>query len=161
MNETTALRDFFGNTEAIPEFSRRPINIPGDYRNAWRISVLCLLLQQGRASTLSLPHLHVLWWAVRSPSSQSTFRRWLEGTKEPDELLVRFDPSLNTAVDLAIGQGLAERKRTGNIELTATGKSFARVISDEPNVLVSEKMFLNSLPKRITKKQIQELLEWQ
>lgn len=160
MNETTALADFFNNIESAPQFSRRAVNIPGDYRNAWRISVLCLLLQRGRADTLTLPHLHVLWWAVRSSRTRSIFLRWLEGSKGPDEFLVRFDPSLITAVDLAIGEGLVQREPTGNIKLTGAGKLLAGAVGHEASVLVSEKAFLDALPNRITQQQIRDLLEW-
>lgn len=160
MDELKYLQYFFEGAESQPQFTRRPASIPGDYRNAWRLATLCLLLQRGRGNTLNLGHLHVLWWALRSSKTQELFLRWLEGSKSPDELLVRFDPSLTTAVNLAIGEGLAQREKRGKVRLTVEGRTFASGVDAYDEVLVAEKMFLAALPKRITQQQIRQLLEW-
>lgn len=159
--EIESLQEFFSETDAPPYFSQRPVSIPGDYRTAWRLAVVCVLLHRGRASTMSMPHLHVLWWAVHSSTSRELFLRWLEGTRAPDEILVRFDPSLTIAVNLAMGERLATRENNGNIKLTTEGESFASSVEGDDTVLVAEKAFLNQLPRRITQQKIRQLLEWQ
>lgn len=160
MSDIDDLIQFFEEAQALPSFTRRAVSIPGDFRTAWRLSVLCLLVGRGRARSLALDHLHVLWWAIRSPDSRDLFLRWLGGEKSPDELLVRFDPSLTITVDLAQGAGLVSREASGTIRLTATGEALAASTDDEGTVLATEKMFLAALPQRITQRQIRELLEW-
>lgn len=160
MTEIKSLQEFFSDTETRPYFSRRPVNIPGDYRTTWRLAMVCILLHRGRANTLSMPHLHVLWWAANSSTSRELFLRWLAGTRAPDELLVRFDPSLIISVNLAIGERLAARENNGNIRLTSAGESFASAVERNDETLVAEKNFLDQLPRRITQQQIRDLLEW-
>jgi hypothetical protein len=160
MNDVELLKGAFQELGARARFTRRSVDIPGDSRVAWRLSILCLLLQRGRSKTLALEHLHVLWWAVRSTESRSVFLRWFEGEKRPDEFLVRFDPSLTTTVDLAIGQRLAVTHPNGSVQLTAIGVDLASAVAGDPDVLAVEKTFLSRLPVRITQREIQQLLEW-
>ena len=160
LDGASQLRAFFQTINATPEFSSRPTDIPGDLRISWRLSVLCLLLRRGRGNLLALEHLHVLWWAVRSEATRSLLLRRMSGEGRPDELLVRFDPSLTTTVDLALGAELVEVVAHGAVKLTATGLLFADEVAIEPNVLVAEKRFLAELPARITQAQINEILEW-
>lgn len=160
MSDIQSLEDFFSSIPARPQFTQRSVNIPGDFRTGWRLSVLSLLLTKGRSKSLALSHLHVLWWAIRTSTSRSLFLKWLEGDKNPDELLVRFDPSLTVTVDLALGQGLVERTTTGLIKLTALGGALADSANSDSLVLVTEKEFLERLPRSITQRQVSELLEW-
>lgn len=160
MREVEALREFFGEATATPRFSRRAVSIPGDFRTAWRLSILCLLLARGRANTLSLEHLHVLWWSIRTAKSRQLLLRWFDGDRSPDELLVRFDPSLTVTVDLALGQGLTTRESAGSIRLASAGSSLVASIYEREDLMVAEKAFLASLPARITQRQVRELLEW-
>lgn len=160
MREVDALREFFEEVTATPRFLRRAVSIPGDFRTAWRLSVLCLLLQRGRANTLSLEHLHVLWWSVRTAKSRDLLLRWFDGARSPDELLVRFDPSLTVTLDLALGQGLVTREASGSIRLANAGASFAASIHEQEDLMVAEKEFIAALPARISQRQVREILEW-
>jgi len=103
---------------------------------------------------------HVLWWAIRSPRSRSLFLRWQEQDQDPDELLVRFDPSLTATMDLAIGAGLVALDSNVNLLLLPAGKHLAADAWAAQGVLEVEKSFLDALPRRITQKSIRELLEW-
>jgi len=160
MNDVELLDGAFQEIGARARFTRRTVDIPGDSRVAWRLSILCILLQRGRAKTLALEHLHVLWWAVRSNESRNVFLRWFDGDKRPDEFLVRFDPSLTATVDLAIGQKLVVSQASGAVQLTARGVDLASVVGADSEVLAVEKDFLARLPTRITQREIQQLLEW-
>lgn len=160
MSDIDVLEEMFADVGRAARFTRRDENIPGDSRVAWRLSVLALLLVRGRSNTLALEHLHVLWWAIRSSTSRDIFLRWISGERRPDELLVRFDPSLTLTVDLAQGQGLVVIGPSGSVQLTAGGLSFALAIGQATGVLEAEKAFLQDLPSRISQKQIQQLLEW-
>lgn len=160
MSEIDQLREFFDDEAQRPGFTRRASSIPGDLRVAWRLSVLCLLLRRGRANSLALEHLHVLWWAIRSDATRSLLLRWFTGEGEPDEMLVRFDPSLSATLDMAIGHGLAVVSDSGSVKLTAKGAGLADAVLIQNEALVSEKNFLAALPHKITQAQIQSLLEW-
>ena len=160
MTDVDDLSAYFSSLGAFPRFTKRPMSIPGDLRLAWRLAVLCLLLQRGRANSLALEHLHVLWWAIRSDANRAMFLRWFDGNGRPDELLVRYDPSLSATLDLAIGQRLVSMSSAGSVNLTATGVALAVEVATQTDALASERAFLDRLPNRITQTKIKELLEW-
>lgn len=108
-----------------------------------------------------MPMLHVLWWAARSAESRSLFLRWLAGTKEPDELLIRYDPSLSATLDLALGQGLVHMDVNLVASLAKPGVALAAAVMADDSLLSTEKAFLAQTPSRISQKSIRELLEWQ
>lgn len=168
MSESPLSRGSFDDDEVLQildqdlptRFTQRATDIPGDYRIAWRVSVLCLLLSHGRSSSLRLEHLHVLWWAAGSSASRARFLRWWNGYRSPEEVIVRFDPALTTSVDLALGQGLVLKTRQGALELSEDGLRLVRQIREDPDLLLDERAFLNELPRKIPQNRLQQILEW-
>ena len=140
---------------AVPEldaafiFRRRPIALPGDLRPPWRIGLLVLLLSQCcRQQRSSLTRLHVLNWAVRSEANLEDLTALIEGRLSPDQLIVRFEPALNRAIDFAIGDGLVKRVDGSRIELTELGKAFAEEISKGSEVYVTEKKLAGAIKQK-------------
>ncbi|MCB0905914.1 MAG: hypothetical protein KDB63_02215 [Nocardioidaceae bacterium] len=160
MSEYQALRQLFETGEARVAFAERAEPVPGDLRLAWRLVVLCLILDRSHGGKASMQAAHVLWWAIRSPRSRRLFLRWHKQEQDPDELLVRFDPSLTATMDLAIGAGLIAVDSNVNLVLLPAGKQLAVDAWAARGVLDVEKSFLDALPRRITQKSIRELLEW-
>jgi hypothetical protein len=150
----------FENIGKRPRLRTRPQAIPGDRRKLWRVSVVALLLRRGRSNSLTLEHLHVFWWAVRSPLTREQFQRWLIEGRKPDDLIVRFDPSLSYTLDLAHGFGLTAVTKTG-ITLTAKGLALSLKLDDDDEVLADLKEYLHFLPNKITQTQFRQILDWQ
>lgn len=159
METPNELSEYFDSVDARIQFRTRTEPIPGDFRTAWRVAALCLILRHSRADSAPVEQLHTLWWAIRSEHTRNLFLKWHEGSKSPDELLVRFDPSVDVTIDLTLGAELASREPSGTIKLTPTGKSFADDIA-QGSSLVAERAFLQSLSGRVTQRQIRDLLEW-
>lgn len=159
MSEVHALEELF---ESAPRavFIRRNVAIPGDLRITWRLSTLCLILQRFRGKKSTLENLHIMSWAIRSAETRDLFLRWFEGDKKPNEVIVRFDPSLSVSVDLAVGSGLVSRTATGSISLLPTGLALAEELWSDSTVLVEEKAFVAKLPKSLTQRTLKELTEW-
>lgn len=142
---------------AVPEldatftFRRRPVALPGDLRPTWRIGLLALLLTQCcRQQRSSLTRLHVLNWAVRSEANHDDLKALIEGQLSPDQLIVRFDPAFNRAIDFAIGEGLVKRVDGSRIELAEQGKVFAEVISKNSEVYVIEKELIGAIKQKVS-----------
>ena len=159
MSEVEALEELFASAPRAV-FSRRNDAIPGDLRITWRLSVLCLVLQRFRSNSSTLEHLHIMWWAIRSDETRNLFLRWLDGDKRPDEIIVRFDPSLAVTVDLALGSGLASRTSAGSIALQPAGIALAGELWSDTGVLVEEKAFISRLPRSLNQRTLKELTEW-
>lgn len=159
MNRSNQLANYFAAFTVNASFAERPQSITGDFRVAWRLAVVCLLLSRGRANTLTFEHLGVLWWAVRSRSTRSLLLRWFAGEASPDELLIRYDPSLSVTLDLAAGSSLVSLS-DGAAKLTAAGVAFATHLMQDGDFLREERAFVTELPSTISRSGMSRVLEW-
>ena len=130
-------------------FQRRPIALPGDLRPTWRIGLLTLILSQCcRQYRSSLTRLHVLNWAMRSVANFENLTALIENRLSPDQLIVRFEPAFNRAIDFAIGEGLVKRVDGSRIELTMLGKSFSDEITKDSGVYITEKKLVSKIKQK-------------
>lgn len=148
----------------------RPTPLPCDLRPIWRIAVLVLILNQCRQKRATIEQLHVMNWSMRSRRAQEQFLAYLQGRKSPNEVVVRYDPSLTRAIDFALGEGIVERyekltsgdegKAEYRLTLSTQGDKLANeLITDEENFVV-EKAFLRDIGQKITQTQIAALFKW-
>ena len=86
-------------------FSQKPESIPPDLRPIWRIALLLLLLYSCRGNRASLKKLHVLNWAIRIPESRQRFLRYIKGESKPDDVIIRFEPSVKSILKYRIKPG--------------------------------------------------------
>ncbi len=158
-------------TQAILEspciFTKRPAAIHPDLRPLRRVVILLLLIDACRASVANLEQLHVLDWAIRNAESRQRLLEFLLGIRAPEAAIVRFDPSLDRAVCLAVGADLvsvAQKSRNGKglpdfrISITPQGRKALDGLA--PDTLPIERAFLRSLPNRLTQSDVSALFEW-
>lgn len=155
-------------------FKRRPVPLPGDMRPVWRLHVLVLLLEQCWGGKATHQQLHVLNWAIRTDETRSAFLQFVHGHRAPNQIIVRYDPSLNRAVDFACGEGIAshqednpglvgeETPRGGDyrIVLTKKGRDLLREIKGLKDCLVVEKEFLAAIGRKLTQQMVESLFTW-
>lgn len=142
------------------KFRAQPTPLAGDLRISWRIALLLLILLHSRAQKASLQKLHVLNWASRTEETRRLFFRFVRGTVDKDELLPRIEPSMNRAVDFALGEGLVRVENGKNLKLTATGLEAARQIEQAEDCLTAEKSFVHAMRSFFTERNIGDLLSW-
>lgn len=150
---------------SIPEldtpfiFRSRPEAIPGDLRPLWRIGMVLLVLHiASRGGKSSFRRLHVLNWAIRTSENRKSLRDMIAGKIAPDTVIVRIEPSLNRAVDLAHGEGLVDRVVGDRICRTQRGQTAATALYKEPSIFVEEKRFLEEFGKTLTEQMVNNLL---
>lgn len=160
MNDLDFLESVFSAIDTPVRFARRPDPVPADLRLSWRLAVLAMILRRCRADTATVQQLHVLSWAIKSTRSRAVFLRWANGEKRPDDVIVRFEPSLSLSIDLASGSGLVTRSSNGRIKLTEKGLLLAEAANKNPNMLSFEKEFLNELPRRVTQRFVSDAVAW-
>jgi hypothetical protein len=155
-------------------FKRRPVPLPGDMRPVWRLHVLVLLLEQCWGGKATHQQLHVLNWAIRTEETRAAFLQFVHGHRSPNQIIVRYDPSLNRSVDFAFAEGIAthheegpdllgeesSRSRTYRIMLTKKGRDLLAVIRDMKECLVVEKEFLSAVGKKVTQQQVESVFTW-
>lgn len=140
-------------------FTVRPTPLPADLRAIWRISLLLLMLNRAcRGGRSSLLRLHVLNWGIRTDAGRRHLFAALDGSRRPQDLLVRLEPSLNRAIDFALGEGLVTLRQGDRIEIAARGTDTLREVDALPDLFRNEKEFLSHVGLRITETWVQAVM---
>ena len=136
-------------------FRSRPEAIPGDFRPLWRMTVVLLILKlASRSNSSTLSRLHVLNWAIRTQENRENIRFVIAGDVPPDKIVVRIEPSLIRALELANGEGLIEYLSGKTVKLTDKGIKVADEILGEPYIFAQEKLFLQEIGKSSLTEQV-------
>jgi hypothetical protein len=139
-------------------FFKKPSPLPADLRPEWRIAVVLLTLRKCRGNRVNLKQLHVMNSAMRTRQSRQLFKQVLKGHKAPEEAIIRFEPSLNRAVDFAVGEGLLAVANGNVVTLTSQGEALGELIDATEGCFEEEKAFLQGIPGKISQRQIDALL---
>ena len=140
------------------QFVLRPMSLPADLRPHWRIAVTLLILQVCcRGGRSHFDRLHALHWAIRNRDAQQVFLEALSGFRVPDEAIIRREPWVNRAIDLAQGEQLVV-VHNGTVALTAKGIAAALELNADQTLLRAEKEFLTRVKRLVTETRIDELL---
>jgi hypothetical protein len=132
-------------------FRRRPIDIPGDMRPAWRIAFVVLMLNLCcRGGQSSIRRLHVFNWCNRTTESRNLLRRAVSERVKPGTVLIRIEPSLARAIDFAVGAGVLEREGKDRVKLSSEGRKLANEIIADESILSREKEWAKSLGQSVT-----------
>jgi hypothetical protein len=96
-------------------FHEQPVPTPAEFRPKWRVALIIVLIGACYRRRASWHQLHALNWASRSPANQEVFERLRNGLGRPDDAVVRYDPVLDRAIDLALFGKLIERRGNGDV----------------------------------------------
>jgi hypothetical protein len=135
--------------DARASFTPRPSPIPPELRPNWRVALLLLIVQSCRQHKATWGQLHVLNWAVRTRRGRSAFERAVNQMSVPEDTVIRFEPSLDRAVDLAIGLGLLRWEGGRLLELTEDGRGVLDLLGQH-QLMSKEREFLDSFRGRLT-----------
>lgn len=161
--------------EAKFVFHARHKAVPCEIRPVWRMYALALIIEKCWGSKASVEQLHVLNWAMRTEESRQAFLQFLEGKRSPNQTIVRFDPALNRAVQFAYAEGVVEMLEKQKkllddgekdsathyrVVLAPKGVRLVRHVRSMDDCFEVEKAFLDSIPQKVTQKQISMLFTW-
>ena len=149
---------------SIPElntpflFRARAVDLPADLRPLWRIGIIVLLMKLCcRESKARFRQLHVLNWGVRNKENRELLTQAVTNAVPLDKVLVRIEPSLNRAVDYAVGEGLVERIAGDQLKLTNKGAALADTLQQAKALFQEEKAFMATIKKSVNEKFVGEL----
>jgi hypothetical protein len=94
--------------------------------------------------------IHMINVAIGDKEVQGDIIKLVEGRYLMSSIPLRFDPSVNRALNYALSDELIFRQVNGNFRLTTKGKALVEKIKGDNNLLVVEKMYLNSLKYSLT-----------
>ena len=123
------------------EFREQPVPTPAEYRPMWRTALVVLLVGACRGRRASWHQLHVLNWACRSRANQDAFERLKAGEARLGDAVVRYDPALDRAIDLALYDGLLERRSGDALGLAPRGLAALSELQSA-DVFIGEEEFL-------------------
>ena len=156
-------------------FVSRESSLPADLRPSRRVCLLMCIIEHCWAGRATLEQLHVMDWACRTSESRALFLRCLASGRGPELPCVRFDPSLNRAVDWGVGLGVLQTTTSERMAphgapqhlaeyrvwLTPQGKASLPSLIAAPERLSEERRLLGSLPNKITQAFVRPFLRWE
>lgn len=128
--------------DAVVRFTRRPVLVTAASRVPWRLSILCLVLSRFRNNSARVEHVHLINWALTTPTTRALMQVWLSGIRPMDSATVRIDPALQTTLTIGLAEGLIEVLGNAKVQLSARGLEAVREIDSLPNLLKTEKTYL-------------------
>lgn len=139
-------------------FSKKPISLPVDYRPAYKIAQICLILKYACVGEKSsLLKLHLISWAFKSIENRQTILTFITDPKNSDLSVWGIEPTLNRALHIAVADGFCSYKNA-NYNLENRGLEFTNKIEQDGDILIDEIALLKQIGKKgITEKLIQDL----
>lgn len=161
MSYSTPASDALLESLDVPyTFERRPEPLAAALRPTWRVPLLLLLVEKGHGGGTSWKALHVLSWALRHPRHREMLLELRQGFDRPDRALVRIEPALDRAIDLAVALGYLDAARQRrSFRLTRAGREALNAIKAS-DVFTEERSYLSALRGKVTQSEVEQLLEW-
>jgi hypothetical protein len=141
------------------DFVRQPDLVPAALRPERRVALALLLVAKSHGSGASWKGLQLLNWAVRDPEHVELVVALKQGRDIPDRPVVRFEPALDRALDLATGLGLLEQKASRVFRLTDAGRGVVDQIQNS-EAFGREREMLALLDGKVTQREVRRVLEW-
>ena len=153
------------NIEVDFTFRVRPEPLPAELRPGWRIMLLLLMISRcGHGGAMSLKKAHLVCSASRSEDNRNMLLRMLVGDRQLDDVAVRFDPSLNRAIDYAIAERLVlalVRSGTCVLKITPEGDRMVKALLETSDCMQVEKSFAEELRGKLSNEKVEEILNWE
>lgn len=139
-------------------FINRPIPVPYNYRIVYKITQIALIIHicSGRKAC-SLTKIHMISTSLNSKEEFDNLLNYVIHNRHEINL-VRFDPSINRAIDFALAEGILLRQKNGLFKLSPKGKEFVENIIKDKNLFIFEKSQLNQLGGNLTEDKIERLI---
>ncbi len=141
------------------DFERQPDPVPAALRPERRVPLVLLLVAKSYGAGASWKGLQLLSWVVRDPEHAELLMALREDRDIPDRPVVRFEPALDRALDLATGLGLLEQRASRVFRLTDAGKRVVEELNAS-DAFAREREVLGMLAGKVTQKEVGRVLEW-
>lgn len=141
-------------------FQNTKTPVPADIRPMWRVSIIIIILKvSSKSNRASINKLHFLSSILRSREKMEIFLDVFNNNLHSSNLVVRFDPTLNRAVEIARAEGFVQIESGKTVSMTDKGQEFANKIINDTELFVVEKNYLNNFkPSQLTEKYIDSLI---
>ena len=140
-------------------FDAKPDAIPFNYRISYKVSLICMIIKVccGRRGC-SLVKMHMIATAVSDREYEEKLKRYLQ-TLIPGTFVIRFEPSLNRALEYALADGFIAQQVNGTDKLIDRGKVLVKEIQNDDTIFRYEKKVLEEIQCDLTEEKIKSLME--
>lgn len=140
-------------------FDAKPDAIPFNYRISYKVSLICMIIKVccGRRGC-SLVKMHMIATAVSDREYEEKLKRYLQ-TQIPGTFVIRFEPSLNRALEYALADGFSAQQVNGTYKLIDRGKVLVKEIQNDDAIFRYEKKVLEEIQCDLTEEKIKSLME--
>ncbi|MFB9869154.1 hypothetical protein [Vreelandella sulfidaeris] len=129
-------------------FNHRGTPIDPELRPLWRISLIALILFKiCSGNKANSKKIQVLYSLVASEKKRRSYRLIIEKEELNLSVNVRFDPLVDRAVDIALGEEIFILDASKSIKLTEKGLGFVKKIDSDSSIFTLEKDFLKLFSK--------------
>ncbi|MEN1987096.1 hypothetical protein [Paenibacillus hubeiensis] len=137
-------------------FDAKPDAVPYNYRISYKVAQLCLIMDICSRGGCSLLKLHMISMGLSTKQDMQNLKS-IAYDSLTNYAVVRFDPAVNHAIRYAIADGLVFQQQNGLFRLTPEGKSYAKKIIKETDLMTEEKSYLSLLSTMLTEEKIKNL----
>ena len=134
-------------------FDAKAVAVPYNYRITYKVSLICLIIDlacvRGGASSTKI---HMITVALNDPSVREDIEHLIQGNYLAESIPLRFDPSVNRAINYALADNLITRQVNGNFKLTTQGKLLVEQINSDESVMSAEKLYLRSIGGKLSER---------
>ena len=140
-------------------FDAKPDAIPFNYRISYKISLLCMIIKKccGRRGC-SLVKMHIIASAVSDLEYEEKLKKYLTN-HIANEFVVRFEPSLNRALEYALADQFIVQQVNGSYKLLERGKKLVNEIINDDSIFQHEKLVMDEMGSDLTEEKIKSLME--
>ena len=129
-------------------FEYRGAPIDPELRPLWRISLIStILLKLCSGNKANSKKLQTLYSLISSQKKRQAYKKSITEGDSSTIINIRFDPLVDRAVDMGIGEKLFILDDAKSIKLSNKGLAFANKIITDNNIFTIEKEFINSFKK--------------
>ena len=102
--------------------------------------------------------MHMIATAVSDREYEEKLKRYLQ-TQIPGTFVIRFEPSLNRALEYALADGFIAQQVNGTYKLIDRGKVLVKEIQNDDTIFRYEKKVLEEIQCDLTEEKIKSLME--
>ncbi len=153
MDESSVFkRDIIFDAKASP--------VPYNYRISYKVSLICLIIGKccGKRGCSSIK-LQMVNAALCNSTAATELLLIVENPFITETTLIRFDPAISRAINLAIIENLIYRQSNGLYRLTQRGKLLVDAIYQDESLMLFEKSYFLKLSNRLTEDIIDRISE--
>ena len=132
-------------------FDAKASAVPYNYRISYKIALICAIIGKccGKKGCSALK-LQMINASTTSKKAKEELFNLIDNPFITETTIIRFDPAISRAINLAMADGVIFRQSNGLYRLKDKGKALLNAIYKDDETLAVEKQLLSELSNRLT-----------